>query len=529
VFCAYGATICISRPSLPDTLRVEANSLILQRLFDRFVDALTNSKRRDYAVFAALVGYLFVWTAYGGISKSSQNLNSDMTELIAWSRDLSFGFPKHPPFAAVVVRGWFAWFPIADWTYYLLAMLTATAALWIAWRLFADYLPPTKRIVGLCLLTFIPFFNFHALKFNVNTALMPLWALTTFWFLRSYKTCSPAYAALAGIGAAICMVTKYWSIFLLAGLAVTALSDNRRGAYFRSSAPWLTILAGIVVISPHVGWLQKNNFAPMQYAALVHGGRSFAGALWAAFRYVADAIAFVSVPIAVLLLFARPRVSTLLEMAWPDDRDRRLVAVAFWTTTFLLPILAALLWHIDINAIWTMSCWTLLPVVLLSSHSVRMPRQPVRWVVGATVAFPLAMLIAAPGIALATSAFGNLLPQRTQTRMLADQVEKAWRGATQNALAYVGGNADLAYGVVTYAHDRPQALPGLPEKAAATLTRRGAAFVCEASDGGCTNEAKRIATLNSASRTSDVELITNYFGIAGKPVRYRIFVVPPSP
>ena len=102
-----------------------------------------------------------------------------MTELIAWSRDLALGFPKHPPFAAIVVRAWFAWFPIDDWTYYLLAVLTATLALWIAWQLFADYLQPTKRIVALCLLTFIPFFNFHALKFNVNTALMPLWALTS--------------------------------------------------------------------------------------------------------------------------------------------------------------------------------------------------------------------------------------------------------------------------------------------------------------------------------------------------------------
>ncbi|HVO92091.1 MAG TPA: glycosyltransferase family 39 protein, partial [Terriglobales bacterium] len=163
-----------------------------------------------------------------------------MTELIAWSRDLAFGFPKHPPFAAIVVRGWFAWFPIDDWAYYLLATLTATTALWIAWQLFADYLPPTKRVVGLALLTFIPFFNFHALKFNVNTVLMPLWALTTFSFLRSYRTRSPAYAALAGIAAAFCMMTKYWSIFLLVGLIVAALSDTRRGAYFRSSAPWIT-------------------------------------------------------------------------------------------------------------------------------------------------------------------------------------------------------------------------------------------------------------------------------------------------
>jgi hypothetical protein len=92
-----------------------------------------------------------VWTLYGVIAKSSQDLHPDMAELIAWSRHLAFGFAKHPPFAAVVVRAWFAWFPIDDWTYYLLASLTATLALWIAWQLFADYLQPTKRVVALYL------------------------------------------------------------------------------------------------------------------------------------------------------------------------------------------------------------------------------------------------------------------------------------------------------------------------------------------------------------------------------------------
>ena len=129
-------------------------------------------------------------------------------------------------------------FPVAEWSYYLLAMLMPTIALWIVWRLSADYLDIEKRVVGLALLMLVPFFNFHALKFNVNTVLMPLWAATTFWFLRSYKTRSALYAALAGARrAAARMLGKYWSVFLLAGLAVAALIDKRRGVYFRSAAP----------------------------------------------------------------------------------------------------------------------------------------------------------------------------------------------------------------------------------------------------------------------------------------------------
>jgi hypothetical protein len=52
-----------------------------------------------------------------------------------------------------------------------------TLALWITWRLSARCLPPDKRVAGIVLLTFVPFYNFHAIKFNANAVLMPFWAL----------------------------------------------------------------------------------------------------------------------------------------------------------------------------------------------------------------------------------------------------------------------------------------------------------------------------------------------------------------
>src|SRR6185437_11781502 len=194
---------------------------------DRLRGALIDPARRERAVLLSLAAYVVLWTIYGTIAKSSQGLHPDMTELIAWSRDLAWGY-KHPPLAALIVHLWFSVIPVAEWSYYLLAMLMPAITLWIVWRLSADYLDIEKRVVGLAMLMFVPFFNFHALKFNVNTVLMPLWAVTTFWFLRSYKTRSALYAALAGLGAAGCMLGKYWSVFLLVGLALAALIDKRR-------------------------------------------------------------------------------------------------------------------------------------------------------------------------------------------------------------------------------------------------------------------------------------------------------------
>ncbi len=493
-------------------------------VIDRLIAALTDPKQGDRSVVLVLAAYLLVWTLYGVVAKSNQDLHPDMGELIAWSRDLALGFPKHPPFAAIVVRAWFALFPVADWAYYLLAMLTATVALWIAWELYADYLNRTKRFVALCLLTFIPFFNFHALKFNVNTLLMPLWALTTFWFLRSYRTRSPAYAALAGVSAAFCMQTKYWSIFLLAGLVLAALSDVRRAVYFRSAAPWITVVTAIAAISPHLGWLQKHNFSPIQYALLVHGNHSFGDAAQAALRYCVDSMAYVSVPIGLVFLLARPPLKTVTELAWPAERERRLVAVTFWST-LLLPVLPAVAWGIEINGLWSMSSWTLLPVLLLSSPSVQMRRISVRWIAGSAVVFPLVMLMAAPAIAFVIFERG-LPPELTQSKALTEKVEAAWHSATEAPLRYMGG--DHAYGVVTYAQDRPQALPGLPQPTVEQLRKGGMVLVCYAEEADCIARSSAIAQSVAVSRKIEAELVRNHFGLTGPSQRYVIFIIPPA-
>src|SRR6185295_16935814 len=177
---------------------------------------------------AALLCYVALWTLYGTLAKASQDIHVDMSEQFALARKLALGYPKHPPLTMAVVRAWFAVFPAADWAYYLLAMANVGLTLWIVWRLMARFVDGEKRVVGLAMLTLVPFFNFHALKFNVNTVLMPLWAVTTLWFLRSFENRRPLDAALVGLAAAASMYGKYWSVFLLIGLGLAALADPRR-------------------------------------------------------------------------------------------------------------------------------------------------------------------------------------------------------------------------------------------------------------------------------------------------------------
>src|SRR5256885_11853831 len=211
---------------------------------ERLLNALADPARRERTVVAVLLGYVALWTLYGAIAKGSQDIHADMSEQFALGRERALVYPNHPPLAMAVVRAWFAVFPTADWAYCLLAMVNVGLALWIAWRLCARFLDGEKRVLGLALLTLVPFFNFHGLKFNVNTILLPLWAATTLWFLRSFESRRVLDAALAGLFAASALHGKYWSIVLLPGLGIAPLVDRRRGAYFPPSLPWVTCAAG---------------------------------------------------------------------------------------------------------------------------------------------------------------------------------------------------------------------------------------------------------------------------------------------
>src|SRR4029077_14401993 len=126
---------------------------------EHLFDALIDPARRERTMVVVLACYFIVWSLYAAIAKSSQDVHTDMGELVAWSREVGLGTPKHPPLGAWLLRAWFAVFPREDWAYYSFATLLPVLALWITWRLAARNLPPDKRVASIVLLTFVPFYN----------------------------------------------------------------------------------------------------------------------------------------------------------------------------------------------------------------------------------------------------------------------------------------------------------------------------------------------------------------------------------
>jgi hypothetical protein len=496
---------------------------------ERLFDALTNPARRERTMLAVLTGYLAIWSLYATIAKSSQDIHTDMGEVVAWSREVGLGTPKHPPLAAWLVRAWFAVFPHEDWAYYFFAILLATIALWIAWILAGRYLSPEKRVVGIALLTFVPFYNFHAIKFNINTVLTSLWALATWWFLVSFETRRVGWAILAGVGAAAAMLGKYWSITLLAGLGLAALTDPRRNAYFSSPAPYVTLAVGTILLTPNIYWLTTHLYMPFRYAMEAHSGED-SPALLSAFLFIPNSLAYVAAPIVLSLLATQPSFAAICDTLWPTDRSRRTLVVAF-AAPFLFALLIALSLTVAIESIWSIGAMTLVPAVLLSSPLVAISRRAAVALMALAVVFPLLMLAVSPLVAFSAHLSG--VPNYSSDyQLVAQNVERIWRAHTDKPLRIIGSTT-LVNGFVFYFADQPStfnidAPKETPWVGDDRIRREGMAIVCPEDEAFCMRALKGFASQYLVSADEHVSISRRYFGTGTPPVRYEIVIVLPQ-
>ena len=509
-------------------MTIAATARVSRNPFERIFAALIDPARSERTMLILLAGYAAAWSLYGAVAKGSQDLHFDIGEMFAWSHQVSLSAPTHPPLGAWLARAWFAVMPRQDWAFYLFGILLATAALWIAWRLAGRYLTPEKRVLGLALLSLLPFYNFHALKYNASSVLTPLWAATTWWFLLSFETRRGGFAALAGFAAGAAMLGKYWSIFLLAGLGLAALSDPRRSAYFRSPAPWLTFAAGAAVLAPHVFWIATHGFTTVDFAFTSHA-TTLANAAAGSLSFLASVLGYIAVPIALGALATLPSLAAIKDTLWPKAAERRTILIAF-AAPLILAALAAIAARAELDPLWSMSAMTILPVVLFASPLIAVNRTAAVYILAFAVVFPLLLLAASPVIALVIHRQG-VTNYASHYRLIAQAVEQAWRARTNAPLRIVGGNRPVVDGSNFYFADPPATFVvtepmRTPWVDQARIAREGIAIVCPRAEPGCLKELNAFVT-RYGGKTEDVALARRFFGSSGTPVDYQIAIIVP--
>ena len=285
---------------------------------DRLAAALADPARRERTVVAVLVVYAVLWTLYGTLAKASQDIHIDMSEMVAWSRELAFGYSKHPPLAAWLTSAWFAVFPTADWVFYLLAMTMATFAL--VDRVAAGRRLPRRREAragaaaadARAVLQFsrVEVQRQHRAASDVgarprgascarSSAAAPAG--------RRSRDCAPPARCSGNTGRSSCWL----------GLGLAALLDSRRGRVLplaraldddrgrRDRARAARHLAGRERISCPSPMRPPSTPGPDAVAA-----KSIAG-------YLAGSVGYVALPVLLALAAMRPSRAAIADMLWP--------------------------------------------------------------------------------------------------------------------------------------------------------------------------------------------------------------------
>jgi 4-amino-4-deoxy-L-arabinose transferase-like glycosyltransferase len=485
-----------------------------------------------WAVPLLLVGFAAVWMAFLAIAYLGGDLHPDVLETWTLGRTFEWGCSKHPPLMGWVARAWTSVFPLTNWSFQLMALTNSAIALWAVDLISRRFVRGDKRIVVLLLLMLLPTYQFHAQRFNANAVLLATWPIATYCFLRSFETRQVVWAVAAGATAALAMLGKYYSVFLIGGFVFAAICHPQRRAYFGSLAPWISTVVGFAALGPHLHWLAMTGAMPFTYALERHTGKALVPSLIEALFFILGVALVLALPTVTWVMIAGNRLKKLSQ----DFRAMNpglLLLFLVSVGTIVLPIVTFVGFGSDMPPIWALQGLFLFAILIVCGASYPIERfysvNLAVLVVGIAV---LAVVVVAPIHAL----YRNTHPLnegRNFYRASAMELTRLWHQQSDIALPAVGGDEGLAFAMAFYSPDHPVyeerlVFPNTERLPLQTTFTRGWAALCFDGDTACIASMQRTAARASRFVRSQFVLKSTLLGQPGVTQGFTAVVVPPS-
>ncbi len=485
-----------------------------------------------WAIPLLLIGFTAVWPAFLAIAYLGGDLHPDVLETWTLGRTFAWGCSKHPPLMGWVARAWTSVFPLTNWSFQLMALTNSAIALWAVDLISRRFVRGDKRIVVLLLLMLLPTYQFHAQRFNANAVLLATWPIATYCFLRSFETRQVVWAVAAGATAALAMLGKYYSVFLIGGFVFAAICHPQRRAYFGSLAPWISTVVGFAALGPHLHWLAMTGAMPFTYALERHTGKALVPSLIEALFFILGVALVLALPTVTWVMIAGNRLKKLSQ----DFRAMNpglLLLFLVSVGTIVLPIVTFVGLGSDMPPIWALQGLFLFAILIVCGASYPIERfysvNLAVLVVGIAV---LAVVVVAPIHAL----YRNTHPLnegRNFYRLSAMELTRLWHQQSDIALPAVGGDEGLAFAMAFYSPDHPVyeerlVFPNTERLPLQTTFKRGWAALCFDGDTACIASMQRTAARASRFVRSQFVLKSTLLGQPGVTQGFTAVVVPPS-
>ena len=226
-----------------------------------------NNKNINNVFYIFVTAHLIFWTLIPSLT--NHNLPLDTIEALAWGSNLDWGFNKHPPMSAFFPEIFFQIFGSQDWVYYLLSQIFVIISFYYVFK-FSNEIFNNKvlALISVLLIEGIYFYNFTTPEFNVNVCQLPFWSLTVYYSWKIYigKEIKFVDCFLVGLFAAFGFLSKYLFIYLLVSIDLLFIYL----IFFKKERKFdfkylITIEVFLVVLVPHLIWLNNNEFITITY------------------------------------------------------------------------------------------------------------------------------------------------------------------------------------------------------------------------------------------------------------------------
>lgn len=380
------------------------------------------------------------------------HLPMDSIEGAIWGHQLQWGYDKNP-----FMNGWLTALAVLldgsrGYLLYFFCQLSVAISMLMVWFLGKKIMPPVYALASVLLLEGIQYYNFHALDFNDNTLELSLWAVSIVCFYYSCVEASLSYWLLTGLFLALGMMTKYYTLALIAGLGLFLLRKENRWQ-LATLPPYLALCLFILIMVPHAIWLTQHEYITITYmfdrgsaeSSLFNHVFFPLQFLWQQFE------AFLPAFIIYLLLFLgkRPRLATPPLTLQKFDK-----AFLFYAGVlpFLLTAVLSLLFGIKLRAGWGMPLMTFWPLWLFMMVTPRLSTTKMTALIGGTFLLMAALLT---GYSISILDSTDTSSANYPGSEIASTLTTRWHDTYHQPLKYVAGARFTAGSIAFYSKDHP--------------------------------------------------------------------------
>lgn len=401
------------------------------------------------AVLALAAVQLVAWTILPYLVSSAPPI--DAIEGMIWGKEWLLGTHKHPTLPAWLVEISFQVTHDPILGPYILSQISVGLTYIFVFATGSILTTKPQALIGVLLLTPIVYFTWLSPEFNHNVIQLPVWSAAILLFTMARQRPLEARAwLLLGVVVGIGIYAKHSVVILYALFVIWTLADKSMRVALARPWPWLAIIVAVLVASPQLIWLVRNDFPTASFVAARGGG---SGSLLSSLHWLAAQTAD-HLPLLIFFLLVGYRSVWRLPRVAAADPHLRYIAF-FALGPAIVTVLLSMVTGIGLRDMWGMPLFTLSGLLIVSLLGREWSMDVSVRALKVAILFVAALAIIYSGFVALSPRFGY--PQRNAwpMREIAEKAEAAWSSRTDAPLRIVSGKSWLAGLVAAGSPERP--------------------------------------------------------------------------